>query len=213
MISLQQISILSPGYVMFLIGPVLVDEAIASAKFSCNLKQCKGACCTLPGGEGAPLLEKEIAQISQALAPALEYLPEKSRAIIQAKGFLAGDPGDYSTACIEDRDCVFVYYQDGEQGGIAKCALEKAYFDGKTEFRKPLSCHLFPIRIRNFGGDFLSYQPFEECSPAISTGEEHNIPVYHTVKEALIRAYGLEWYNQLVQELEEMKTPMARRNE
>lgn len=175
---------------MILIDKILVNEEIIETNFHCDLKQCKGACCTFRSEFGAPVLNSEISIIEEILPAAFEYLPKKSINIIKSKGFYEGVPGNYSTVCIDSTDCVFVFYE----GDVAKCAIEKAYFDGKIKFRKPLSCHLFPIRVSDFGGEYIFYSQFSECSPALKLGERKDTKIYQFVKEALIRAYGEDWY-------------------
>jgi len=178
---------------MILIDNILVSEEILTTKFNCNLSECKGACCTFPGGYGAPILDEEIAMIEDCLSVAFEYLSPKSVTVIKEKGFVEGKEGNFSTVCIDKKDCVFVYYD----GDIAKCALEKAYFDGKIKFRKPLSCHLFPVRVSNFSGDYLYYDEFSECKSALELGVSENIHIFENIKDAFIRAYGNDWYNLL----------------
>lgn len=177
---------------MILIDSILMDEAIIHEHFSCDLHSCKGACCTLSGGEGAPLDPREISSITDAIPFTFPYLSEESKHILEQESWIGGTPDEPFVSCIDDRDCVFVFREEG----IAKCALERAFFDGKTTFRKPLSCHLFPIRVRNFGGEYLSYQPFEECKPAMKYGKEQNALVLDSAREALIRAYGVDWFMQ-----------------
>ena len=175
---------------MILIDSILMDEAIIQEHFSCDLQECKGACCTISGGEGAPLLNEEIPLIEECIPHAMEYLGNVSKKFLEKESWIGGTPEEPFVQCIDDMDCVFVFRDDG----IAKCALEKAFHEGKTSFRKPISCHLFPIRIRNFGGDYLSFQPFEECKPAFDHGKNNGNTVIHSVKDALIRAYGETWY-------------------
>ncbi|NBO69304.1 MAG: DUF3109 family protein [Bacteroidetes bacterium] len=177
---------------MILIDSILMDEAIIHEHFSCDLQACKGACCTLSGGEGAPLDAREIPQIEETIPFILPYLTNESKEVLQTKSWVGGTPEEPFVSCIDDADCVFVY----RENGIAKCAMEKAFLEGKTSFRKPLSCHLFPIRVRNFGGDFLSFQPFDECKPAMEHGKRQHAVVIDSVREALIRAYGQNWYEQ-----------------
>ncbi len=172
------------------IDDILVEEAVFESPFLCDLSQCKGACCTLEGGSGAPLLDEEVARMEAATPAAIEYLDQRSRAILKKRGGHIGTNGNYETICIEERDCVYVYYE----GDIAKCALERAFFDGKSSFRKPLSCHLFPIRVVDFGQDYLYYERSDSCRPAIKNGQEQNVQVAGMAREALERAYGPEWY-------------------
>lgn len=184
---------------MFKVLDVLVDESIATTQFACDLAACQGACCTMPGGRGAPLEEAEVAHIERSTDAALPYLSERNRRTIAAMGAVEGSPGDRATRCIDNRDCVFVFYQ----GEVAKCALEQAYFDGKSAFRKPLSCHLFPIRASElFGGEVLRYERISECRPALVNGTRQNVPLYIFLKDALVRAYGRKFYRELVRQIE-----------
>ncbi len=178
---------------MILIGNILVDNEITKLHFLCNTDKCKGACCTFPGEVGAPLLDSEIEVIKDVINSASEFLSERSKSIIKSEGAVQGKPGDYSTNCIDKRDCVFVYYE----GDVAKCSIEKAYFSGKTNYRKPISCHLFPIRVSNFAGTYLYFSKYEECQPAFQYGEEQNTSLVEMLKDALVRAYGNEWYEYL----------------
>jgi hypothetical protein len=178
---------------MFLIDNILVSEDILETEFSCDLAECKGACCTFPGEYGAPLLKEEVAEIEQCLSAAYKYLPETAKEIIKRNGFTDDEHGELAVRCIDKKDCVFVFYE----GDIAKCALEKAYFEEGTSFRKPISCHLFPVRVSHFGGDSLFYAEIPECKPALKYGKQKNEYIYENVKEALIRAYGQRWYKLL----------------
>lgn len=184
---------------MFTILDNIADDALATVKFACDLGACKGACCTMPGGRGAPLGESEVAEIEAAIPHALKYLPERNRRIIERDGAVEGKPGDYATRCINNRDCVFVYYDND----VAKCAIEKAHFNGEVAFRKPLSCHLFPIRIDQiFDAGYLRYEKISECSQALENGERKGVPLYRFLKDALVRAYGKKFYNELVAQIE-----------
>lgn len=184
---------------MFTILETIVDEALGSTRFACDLGACKGACCTTPGGRGAPLDDAEVALVEAAVEPAIEYLSERNRRTIEMRGAIEGRAGDYTTRCIDRRDCVFVYYE----GDVAKCAIERAYFDGKTTFRKPLSCHLFPIRINDlFDADLLRYERIPECDPALANGAKTGIPLYQFLREAIVRAYGEPYYKALAARIE-----------
>ncbi len=184
---------------MFIIDNILVDEEIGRAKFACNLDACNGACCTFEGDFGAPVLEEEVELIKESFGAAWEYLSDKSRKYIENHGFVEGEGDDLATVCIDNKDCVFVYY-DGKK---ALCALERAYFDGKTKFRKPISCHLFPIRVGQFGGPMLYYEKISECKDAVARGKEENIALLECVKDALIRKYGEEWFDALIEYIKE----------
>ena len=176
---------------MFVIGKATVDERIAHQRFACDLIQCKGACCTLPGGRGAPLDDAEIKELETAFPIVQKYLPERNLQQIARTGLYEGYPGNYATSCVDNRDCVFVYYEEG----IARCSIEKAHINGELQWRKPLSCHLFPIRISNNPLPELRYEKISECTPAIAKGNANDIPLYEFLKEPLIRKFGKEWYD------------------
>jgi hypothetical protein len=175
------------------IDNILVGREIAKIKFACDLKKCKGACCTLDSEYGAPLMFEELELIEDVLDEVKVYLPDEHRSEIEAKGFYERKDNELMTRSFNNKACVFVYYQNG----IAKCGIEKAFLDGKTGFRKPVSCHLFPIRISEFGGDILRFEKFSECSPALERGEKEEINIIDFLKESLIRKYGNNWYLKL----------------
>ena len=180
---------------MILIDNVLINEEILSTKFHCDLKNCKGACCTFPGDSGAPVLKDEIDEIEKLYPIFSKYMPETSKEYVREHGFWEKDGKSLALKCINKRDCVFVFY-DGE---IAKCSIEKAFHNGEIAFRKPISCHLFPIRVANYGGDYLHYEQFDECEPGRKLGKNENYPLLENVKSALIRKYGEEFYKKLLQ--------------
>jgi hypothetical protein len=170
-----------------------LENEIFDAHFSCDLKSCKGACCTFPGENGAPLLNDEIELMEKSFPSVIEYLSERNLNYIEKHNFFDGVPGSYTTVCINKRDCVFVFYEND----IARCAFEKAYFDKKIDFRKPISCHLFPIRETNYQGRYLYYQQIDECKPGIKLGESSKISLIDSLQEALIRSFGEDWFNEL----------------
>jgi hypothetical protein len=173
---------------MISLNHLLIDEDVFTSSFACDLAACKGACCTLPGGGGAPVRNDEVEAMHGALDAALAHLPDDRAAAIREHGFLEGPPGHQATRCVDDRDCVFVVYD----GDVATCSFERAWHQGTSTFRKPLSCHLFPIRVADFGGPYLHYQQFEECAPGRARGERESVPLLNTVREALERAFGHE---------------------
>ena len=179
---------------MILLDNILLQQQVLTAHFACDLRGCKGACCTMKGGSGAPLLEEEVSHIRAAAPAVLHYLPEHSQQKLANDDVVEGHEGDRTVACIDDADCVFVYYEDS----IAKCALEKAYFNGEIEFRKPLSCHLFPIRVANFGGPYLHYEVIDECAPGRALGEQLGRPLVESLRDPLVRAYGEQMYEQIL---------------
>jgi hypothetical protein len=178
-----------------------IEKEIIETHFSCDLKYCKGACCTFPGENGAPLLDDEIEIMKMYFPSVIEYLTERNLNYIKKHGFFEGLPGNYTTVCIDKRDCVFVYYE----GDIARCAFEKAYIEDKIEFRKPVSCHLFPIRATNYMGIYLYYQKIDECECGRMLGESLKEPLIITLQDALIRAYGDDWFNVLKKNITTVK--------
>ncbi|GAB5466583.1 MAG: DUF3109 family protein [Candidatus Kapaibacteriales bacterium] len=185
---------------MYQIDNILIDGTITSKNFLCDLDNCKGACCTMPGETGAPLAESEIASIEGILDQTLPYLPEKNQKLIREHGFWSKDEdGSLATNVIDNKDCYFVYYE----GDIAKCAIEKAYYDGHVsvndkDFIKPISCHLFPIRVGDFGGEYLYYEEFDVCGPGRELGESKGVKLVSMLKDAIIRAYGENKYEELL---------------
>ena len=175
---------------MFIIGEAVIDDIVGTALFCCDLKKCKGACCTLPGGRGAPLEDDEVVELQKAYPIARQYLSQRTVDAIEGQGIVEGSPGSYATTCIDNRDCVFVYYD----ADVAKCSLERAFEEGKTDWRKPISCHLFPIRTRTFGKEFVRYEQIGECEAGRKLGEEQQVRLHNFLKEPLTRQYGETWY-------------------
>jgi hypothetical protein len=175
---------------MFIIGEAAIDDVVSEANFCCDLEICKGACCTMEGGRGAPLEDDEVLEIVKAYPVIKKYLDEKNIQTIEATGLYDGVEGDFATNCIEQRECVFVYRDDG----IAKCSFERAFHSGEVDWRKPISCHLFPIRIRHLGQDFVRYEIIDECAAGRQKGNVENVPLYDFLKGPLVRMYGELWY-------------------
>lgn len=181
---------MTDGETLFLISETVVDRAVMSAEFSCDVQQCKGACCTLEGGRGAPLENDEVLEIVKAYPIVKRYLDEKNIRTIEANGLYDGSPGDFATMCIEQRDCVFVYRDEG----IAKCSFEKAFLAGEIDWQKPISCHLFPIRVRNTGQQVMRYEVIDECTAGRTKGTAEQISLHEFLKSPLIRRFGEPWY-------------------
>jgi hypothetical protein len=179
---------------VFIIGEAVVDDAIVHTDFCCDLERCKGACCTLEGGRGAPLEDDEVLEIEKAYPIVKQYLDEKNIRTIETTGLYSGPRGDYATNCIEERDCVFVCYEEA----IAKCSFEKAYMNGEIDWQKPISCHLFPIRIRHMGQDFVRYEVIDECAGGRTHGTEEQLKLHDFLEAPLVRKYGEAWYNKFV---------------
>lgn len=180
---------------MIEVGPVLVSEELMFEEFVCNLSKCRGACC-VEGDAGAPLEEYERAVLDEVYPAVKSYMTEKGIATIEENGTSVVDlDGDLTTPCVGDHgECAFVTWENG----MTKCSIEKAYEKGEVKWKKPISCHLYPIRITAYPGfDMLHYDRWHICSDACSLGKELKIPVYQFLKEPLIRKYGAEWYEEL----------------
>lgn len=182
---------------MIIINNVIVQDSVVEERFECELSACKGACCW-EGDYGAPLEEEEIETLEQINDILLPYLDEKSQRLLEKEGGIKyfEEPKMFGTNLHKNGACVYLTFSDG----IALCGIEKAWKDGKTDFRKPISCHLYPIRVdKNYVSGFenMQYDEWEICSAACSKGEKNNIRVFEFAKDAIIRKYGLEFYAQL----------------
>ncbi len=175
------------------IDNVLIRTEIADTPFACDLKKCKGACCTFESDYGAPLKKEEISKINGIIDTVKEYLSEEHISEIESGGFYEEKDGELVTRSVDGKACVFVVHENG----VAKCAIEKAYYAGKTDFKKPISCHLFPIRVADFGGDILRYEKISECAPAVENGRKENKTIAEFCEESLSRLYGKQWYLKL----------------
>jgi hypothetical protein len=185
---------------MFVIGEAVVDDSVTKASFCCDLLRCYGACCTIAGARGAPLNDNEISEVEKAYPAAKAYLSDKSIRAIGRSGLFDGAPGNFATTCVDDRECVFVYFE----ANVARCAFDRAYLDGKTSWRKPMSCHLFPVRIRDdatdgIHGEILRYEQIEECRAGRERGELDRVALHDFLREPLIRKYGTEWYSEFLE--------------
>ncbi len=180
------------GDSVFEIQEIAVDPVLPTLRFQCDLKRCKGACCTLPGGQGAPLLDEEIEEIHRAFPVVRKYLSAEHLSVIERDGLFEGSSGDFVTTCVDTRACVFVVVEDG----VAKCSFEKAFLNGETDWRKPLSCHLFPIRIDRGMTERIRYEVLPECQPALASGSSNDTLLIDFVAPALKRAFGESWFHQ-----------------
>jgi hypothetical protein len=180
---------------MIEIGRTIISRDIFEEQFLCDLLKCKGACCE-EGDSGAPLTIEEAEIIEREYPNFSEYLPGKHKHEIEKQGFSVIDSdGDLVTPLLNNRQCVYTFT---DERGILKCAIEKAFFEGKTTFRKPVSCHLFPIRITEYKRyDAVNYQELSICRPGKECGKAAKLPLYKFLKEPLIRKYGEEWYNEV----------------
>lgn len=187
-----------------------IDGKIVSADllrecFACDLSQCRGICC-VEGNAGAPL-EDDEADILEREYPAYKpYMTPEGIAAVERQGFMVPDEeGDSTTPLVDGAECAYAY----SENGVTLCAIEKAWAEGRTPFRKPISCHLYPIRLVRFsnGTVGLNYHRWSVCAAARACGKRLGIPVYKTLKEPIIRRFGEEFYRALEAAEELLKNP------
>lgn len=185
---------------MIELGKTLLSDDIAEKFFVCNLNACKGACC-VEGDLGAPLEDDELDLLKNEYENIKPYLSEEGKKAIEEQGvYILDEDGDFSTPTIGHKECAYAIY---DNKGILKCGMEQAYNDGKTNFKKPISCHLYPIRVTKYDEfQALNYDQWSICQPACSLGTELGVPIYKFLKEPLIRKYGKQWYDDLVEIIE-----------
>jgi hypothetical protein len=183
---------------MIAIDNVLLSDEIVREQFVCDLNKCKGGCC-VDGDAGAPLAKDELSRINEVYEAVLPYLTEESKKELRRQGKYVYDKEfGWVTPTIESKVCV---YGITDKNGVVKCGIEQAYNDGKVSWKKPISCHLFPIRIkisRDKKTEYVNYEPREDlCSAACKLGKRLKVPVYVFLKDALLRKYGTEFYDTL----------------
>lgn len=183
---------------MISIENTLISDDLRDIRFVCDLEKCKGACC-VEGDAGAPLEEEEIAWLEDAIEDIKPYMVPDGIEVVEKDGVFDYDMfGHFVTPLVKDRECAFVYFEQG----TALCAIEKAYQEGKISFAKPVSCHLYPARISGYKGfDAVNYHEWHICHEALIKGKHLDVPLYVFLKDALIRKYGSEWYEQLVKSI------------
>lgn len=178
----------------------VISDDIRDEQFVCQLTRCKGACC-VEGDQGAPLEAAELpvlARIYEQIAPFLS--PEGRAEIARSGTSVVESDGTLATPTINGRECAYALY-DG--AGILKCGIEQAYQAGATDYIKPISCHLYPIRITKYDGfEALNYDRWDICAPACANGRALGVPVYRFLQVPLTRKYGAEWYAGLLKEIE-----------
>jgi len=179
---------------LIIIDNTLISEDLGRVKFACDPSRCKGMCC-IEGDAGAPLEYDEIAQLGDDIENIKPFMrPEGIQAVASQGVFDYDEHGHYVTSLVNGRECVYVYFE----AGIARCAIEAAFNKGKTRFRKPLSCHLYPVRItRENHFEKVSYHRWQVCGTAIENGRARNILLYDFLQEPLTRKYGKQWCRRL----------------
>ncbi|MDO5522638.1 MAG: DUF3109 family protein [Bacteroidia bacterium] len=180
---------------MIQIQNTILSEDIFEEHFICNLTKCKGACC-VEGDSGAPLEQEEFEQIKSILPEIWDGLSPQAQQLIQAQGIAYTDyDGELVTSIINGRECVFTYF---DEDGTCKCSIEKAFREGRTSVQKPISCHLYPIRLQKLS-EFtaVNYNRWSICRPAVKCGKKEGVRIYQFLKEPLIRKFGEAWYDEV----------------
>jgi len=177
-----------------------IDDKIVSSDllrecFACDLSKCKGICC-VEGDAGAPLELDEVDLLEEEYENYAPYMTEQGRQEVERQGFMVVDSdGDYTTPLVNNAECAYAF----SENGVTFCAIERAYREGKCSFLKPISCHLYPIRVKQFsnGSYGLNYHRWSVCRDAVECGKKIGLPVYKALKEPIIRRFGEEFYKAL----------------
>ncbi len=180
---------------MFQIDDTLISEEIISEEFVCNISKCKGQCC-VSGSAGAPLEKEETKILEKLYSKISPFLSKKGRKAIKEQGnYVRGFDGDLETPLIENKECAYTVF---DKSGVAQCGIEKAYNQGAIKWNKPISCHLYPIRVNKYPTfTAVNYHEWSVCDSACSLGSELKVPVYKFVKNALVRKFGKKWFKKL----------------
>jgi hypothetical protein len=180
---------------MIELGKTLITEDILEREFVCNLSACKGACC-VEGDSGAPLEQSEVDILADIYEEVKPFLREEGVSAIKEQGTSIKDwDGEMVTPLVNGKECAYVIF---DETGTTKCGIEKAWEAGAVSFRKPVSCHLYPIRVTQYSTfSAVNYHKWDICSPACNLGQELEVPVFKFVKEALVRKFGQAWFNEL----------------
>jgi hypothetical protein len=185
---------------MIIIQHTVLSDDIRDQHFVCQLTRCKGACC-VEGDQGAPLEADEVATLAAIYPQVAPFLTEAGRAEIARAGTSVVEAdGSLATPTIAGRECAYALYDDA---GILKCGIEQAYHAGVIDYPKPISCHLYPIRVTRYDGfEALNYDRWDICAPACQNGKALGVPLYRFLQGPLTRRYGEDWYAELVREIE-----------
>jgi len=179
---------------MIQIGDKIISRELFENHFICDLSACFGNCCVF-GDSGAPLENEEADNLSSSTEKLIPYMRKEAlRALDEQGAWVIDDDGDKVTPLIGRKECAYVVFEDG----IARCAIENAFEDGEISYRKPVSCHLYPIRLTKLGkGIALNYHRWGICEPARTLGKEKGVPVFRFLKDPIQRVYGEAFYKEL----------------
>ena len=186
---------------MIRVHDVILSEDIATAKFACNLSRCKGACCVV-GDAGAPVNKEEIPVLRKAFEKLKNKLNPEAREVVDKKGVVqVNSKKGYEISCISSGECIFV---EKDEDGVATCAIQSAFYNGEFSWEKPISCHLYPVRLKHIAGfDYANFEYIPElCSAGCRRGENDGIYLADFLEDSLTRRYGGEWYQDFLEACE-----------
>ena len=188
---------------MIQIDDTVIAMDIVEEKFLCDLSVCKGECC-VEGDSGAPLENEEVKILEEILPIVWDDISMEAQELIKQQGVAYEDSdGDMVTSIVNGKDCVFTYY---DETGICKCVIEKAYKAGLIDFYKPISCHLYPIRLEKYPNfTAVNYHRWRVCKAAVELGEKKGLKIFQFLKEPLIRRFGEQWYSELATVADELE--------
>ena len=186
-----------------MIQNTLVSLDVLEKEFCCDLDKCHGCCC-IEGDAGAPVTDEELLQIEKLLPDLLPEMTKEAREVVEKQGLAYKDQsGEQVLSIVNDKDCIFART---DHNGWCYCLIEKLFRAGKTEFLKPLSCHLYPVRLTKVGENTgVEYHRWDICHCARVLGKKNHVPLYQFLKEPLIRRFGQEWYDELELTAQEWK--------
>jgi hypothetical protein len=190
--------------VMFRVWDTILSDDIATAKFACDLPRCKGACCVV-GDAGAPVVKGEIPVLHKAYNLLKKELRPEAVEIAERDGVVVGtEKTGYEISCVGGAECIFVQYDDKE---VAHCAIQKAYFEGRINWEKPMSCHLFPVRLKRISGfDYANFEYVPNiCSAACERGDKDSNYLAEFLEKPLVRRYGQSWFDELMRTCKEKR--------
>ncbi|MCR9132378.1 MAG: DUF3109 family protein [bacterium] len=182
---------------MIKVGDIILSDDIATQKFACDTPICKGACCVV-GDAGAPVSKDEIPVLHKAYHTLKEELRPEAIAVAEKDGVVIGSKEKgYEISCVDSAECIFINYDEQD---VAYCTIQKAFFEGRFNWEKPISCHLYPVRLKKIGG--FEYANFEYmpnmCSAACAKGEKEDTYLADFLERPLVRRYGQEWYDEFL---------------
>lgn len=180
---------------MIQIQDTLISDDLFEVHFVCDLCKCKGQCC-VDGESGAPITREEFTEINEILPAIWNDLTPKAQELIKQQGIAYTDSdGELVTSIIQGEECVFASF---DANGVCKCTIDSAFREGRIAVQKPVSCHLYPVRLHNYA-DFtaVNYHRWSVCQPARKLGRKEGVPLYQFLREPLIRRFGESWYREV----------------